>query len=126
MYKWKKIKKMPKRRLAIDFDGVLHKYSKGFHDGTLYDMPVKDAKKFMEKLHKDWWLYVYTTRASTKRGIKAIEEWLRTHKIPFDEVVGHKPIAFAYIDDRAIYFQNWQQAIEELNIRDKDRLKSKE
>ena len=123
MYRWRKIKKKPKRRLAIDFDGVLHKYSLGFHDGTLYDVPVNGAKIFMQKLHRNWWLYIYTTRARTKRGRQAIEEWLRDNKIPFDQVVGDKPPAFAYIDDRAIHFINWKQAMKELGIRDKSRKK---
>ena len=29
--------------LAIDFDGVIHKNSKGFFDGTVYDSPIAGA-----------------------------------------------------------------------------------
>lgn len=119
MYKWRKIKRKPKPELAVDFDGVLHKYSKKFYDGTLYDLPVEGARVAMAKLHKKWWLYIYTTRAQTKKGKEEIERWLKKYKIPFDEVVYTKPVAVAYIDDRAIHFDNWEQAILELYKRHK-------
>ena len=28
------------KRIMIDFDGVLHRYSKGYQNGNLYDIPV--------------------------------------------------------------------------------------
>ena len=31
-------------QLAIDFDGVIHKNSKGFFDGTVYDEPINGVK----------------------------------------------------------------------------------
>ena len=77
-------------------------------------MPVKGAKEALERLHKDWWLYIYTTRAKSRDGRRAIGAWLRRHGIPFDEVVASKPIAFAYIDDRAIRFETWRQTLSDL------------
>ena len=39
-----------KNTIAIDFDGVIHKNSKGFHDGTIYDEPIEGVKKGLEYL----------------------------------------------------------------------------
>ena len=40
-------------QIAIDFDGVVYKNSKGYHDGTLYDEPIEGAleaiKSFSDK-----------------------------------------------------------------------------
>ena len=32
-------------QIAIDFDGVIHKSSKGFFDGTVYDKPMEGVKE---------------------------------------------------------------------------------
>ena len=32
-----------KENLAIDFDGVIHDWSKGWHDGTCYGNPINGA-----------------------------------------------------------------------------------
>ncbi|MFH0853419.1 MAG: hypothetical protein V1853_03360, partial [bacterium] len=115
MYRSKKVAPKPRRRLAIDFDGVIHKYSRGFDDGTIYDPPVAGTRQTLTKLREKWWIFIYTVRADTKKGKQAIEQYLKKYKIPFDEIVSHKPVAFAYIDDRAIHFKNWSQSVKDLN-----------
>ena len=37
-------------QIAIDFDGVIHKNTKGFHDGTVYDEPVEGAIEAIKSL----------------------------------------------------------------------------
>ena len=39
-----------KNIIAIDFDGVIHKNSKGFHDGTIYDEPIEGVIKGLDYL----------------------------------------------------------------------------
>ena len=40
------------KTIAIDFDGVIHKYSKGWHDGTIYDKANEGAFEFIRELMK--------------------------------------------------------------------------
>ena len=46
--------------IAIDFDGVIHKNSKGFYDGTVYDEPVDGVKEGLEYLSKSYKLKYVT------------------------------------------------------------------
>ncbi|MEO0641374.1 MAG: hypothetical protein AAFY70_16695 [Bacteroidota bacterium] len=52
-------------KIAIDFDGVLHLYSKGWNGGEIYDPPVPGAKEAMQKLKaQGHTLYIFSTRSN--------------------------------------------------------------
>jgi hypothetical protein len=38
-------------RLLVDFDGVIHRYSHGWMDGTAYDGPIDGAREMLGQLH---------------------------------------------------------------------------
>jgi ribonucleotide monophosphatase NagD (HAD superfamily) len=108
--------------IAVDFDGVLHLYSKGWNGGEIYDEVVPGAKQAMEQLkaagHK---IYIFSTRSNKifhKEGNqdKLMKDWLEKNEIPFDKIwTFGKPMADLFIDDRAIGFRgNWQQTIKEV------------
>lgn len=100
-------KDIPKaqRTLAIDFDGVIHKYSRGWQDGSCYDEPVEGVKEALEKLHKAGFRLV----CLTTRHPGLVWKWLTDYQydVWFDEVTDKKVGAIAYIDDRAVRFTNW-------------------
>jgi len=94
--------------LAIDFDGVIHKYSKHYHDGTIYDEPMKGAIDALKKLSEQYKVVILTAREDRK----AIRSWLK--KYDFDkeiEITNKKIPAQAYIDDRGIRFTNWKDIL---------------
>lgn len=33
--------------ISIDFDGVIHQYSKGWQNGEIYDPPIRGAARFI-------------------------------------------------------------------------------
>lgn len=113
---WKDVTKPPykglygketmQRAICIDFDGVLHKYSQGWqgHD-NIYDDPVDGAIEACEALAEAGWkLYVLTSR----QHLQYVAFWLHRKGFPSMILTRTKPIAVAYIDDRAIRFEdNW-------------------
>lgn len=114
-----------KNQLGLDFDGVIYKNSKGFHDGTLYDEPLDGAidslKYINETLGYD--LVIYTCKANPERpmvsgktGIELVWEWLEKYGVKdnIKDVTYIKPNAVAYIDDKGITFNNWNDCIEQL------------
>ena len=108
------------KNICVDFDGVIHKNSKGFHDGTIYDEPVKDVKKGLEYLSKSYKLVIYSCKANPNRlkidgktGIELIWDWLDKHDLQnyIDNISYEKPNAKYYIDDKAIMFLNWEMVM---------------
>tara|TARA_R110002074_G_scaffold280819_1_gene452153 strand:- start:1672 stop:2058 length:387 start_codon:yes stop_codon:yes gene_type:complete len=106
--------------IAIDFDGVIHKNSKGFHDGTIYDEPIEDVKKGLEYLSKSYKLVIYSCKANPNRpkidnktGVELIWDWLEKHNLKnyIDDISYEKPNAKYYIDDKAIMFLNWKMVM---------------
>jgi hypothetical protein len=104
------------KTIAIDFDGVLHKYSKGWRNGEIYDEPMEGAVGACKLLiERGYNLVVFTVRKNTR----AVEEWLRKNGFPEMKVTNQKPKAVAYIDDRGIRFQSWGQAMIALSVLEK-------
>lgn len=108
------------KRAMIDLDGTVHKYSKGFDDGSIYDEPFKGAKEVIDWLKgQGFEIVIFTTRASKgnaeemgddhSKQIRNVENWLKDNNIYFDRVTADKLAADFYIDDKAIEIKdgNW-------------------
>jgi hypothetical protein len=110
--------------VAVDFDGVIHAYTQGWQDGTIYDPPVPGALDSLHHLMDTYAVFIHTTREPHQ-----VADWLNQRGIPatpltppgafWNErgrvlVTNRKLGAVAYIDDRAIRFQSWVQVLAEL------------
>ncbi len=121
--------------VCADFDGVIHRYSRGWQDGTIYDEPVEGSLDALRKLMETYAVVIHTTRRNTL----AVAKWLQYRGgfgCTIDSagpdgiwrefwndrdrlfVTTRKLPAVAYIDDRAIRFRNWAQALMELAVPD--------
>ena len=100
---------MKNKTLAIDFDHVLHDAKKGFLDGQIYGEPVEGSVWTLNNLAKEYKLVVLTSR-SPKDFLK-VSAWLAEWGFPDMEVTNTKPVAAAYIDDRAIRFTSWPDIV---------------
>lgn len=105
------------KAVAVDLDGVLAQYD-GWEGLDDIGPPVPGAREFLELVREDLGLevVVFTTRlnpdpfnegeqrASPERLQAIVQGWLDKFDLPYDRVfTGRgKPIAVAYVDDRAV------------------------
>jgi len=110
-------------QIGIDFDGVIHKNSKGFYDGTIYDDPIEGVEEALKAIAERYTIVVYTAKAKADRplvngktGAVLVLEWLQKHNLAqyISAVTAEKPRAVAYIDDRGIRFTDWQNCLNQL------------
>jgi hypothetical protein len=105
------------RRAMIDLDRTIHKYSKSWQDGSIYDPPFEGAREAINWLKSlGFEIVIFTTRASRENAIETgddvgrqvamVEAWLKKYYIPYDRITGEKLAALFYIDDRAIHIPN--------------------
>ncbi len=126
-------KELKIRRAMIDLDGTIHKYSKGFLDGSIYDEPFEGAKEVIDWLkNQGYEIVIFTTRASKENALKTgndhnkqienTETWLTDHGIYYDRITAEKIAADFYIDDRAIHINNgdWKAVLEIIKERMKN------
>lgn len=118
------------KRAMIDLDRTIHKYTKSWDDGTLYDDPFPGAKKVIEWLKSiGYEIVIFTTRASEENAkehgqdlreqIEIIENWLKLHDIYYDRITAEKLNADFYIDDKAIHINNgnWVEVLKNIKQR---------
>mgnify|MGYP003112223736 FL=1 len=110
-------------QIGIDFDGVIHRNSKGFFDGTVYDVPVEGVYEALQTISKNYTIIVYSAKArkdrmliKNKTGVELIWEWLKKYKLDkfVTDVTSEKPRAVCYIDDKAFRFTTWGKSLKEL------------
>ena len=126
-WKWGKIRQHSypdeENNIGIDFDGVIHKCSKGYYDGTIYDDPVEGSYEALERLSRDYTIIINTCKAKPDRGlvngktgVALVWEWLEKYDMAkfVAKVTAEKPRAVAYIDDKSVRFTSWDKAFEDL------------
>lgn len=122
------------RTIAVDFDGVIHRYSEGWRDGTIYDPPKEGAiDSVLRLMDKGFSVFIHTTRnpgqivrwlQSSKRcghsdfdesvcamspySVRRVYPWERFwNKTNVLGVTKRKLPAMLYIDDRGWQFSKW-------------------
>lgn len=104
--------------IAVDFDGVIHSYEKGWHDGTIYGTPAPGCKETMQKwMDAGYDLLIYSVRAFDRTQFGTFEpnqlqqmtEWLHRYNIPYTTIWNGygKPFAHLYVDDNAYRHTCW-------------------
>ncbi len=113
--------------VAVDFDGVIHDYKKGWQDGSIYGEFVPGAVVGLTRLMQQYAVFIHTTRNKRqvarwieRRSGYGIECTTRVPRSGFWNhrgyllVTNRKLPAIAYIDDRGIRFISWDQALADL------------
>lgn len=113
--------KLKNRTIAFDFDGVIANYS-GFKGPNHAEEPIAETIKAIKMLkEKGCKILLHSTR-----GDNFLKDYCEKYDIPFDYINRRpdkegensgKPIAYVYVDDRAICFkgQKAEELVEEID-----------
>jgi len=110
--------------LAIDFDGVLHNFNKGYYDGTCYGEPIEGSLEALKILSQKYNIIIFSSKClpdrplvNGKTGKELIIEWLWNYDVlKYVKDITHLKIrAKYYIDDKGVSFKNnWEEILSNL------------
>ncbi len=109
--------------IAIDFDGVIHNFDKGWHDGTCYGEPLPGSLDAIMKLSKKYNIIIFTAKAKNNRplvngktGTELVKEWLEKYNVMqyIQDITSEKPRAKIYIDDNGYRFNTWEKTLSDI------------
>ncbi|MBT3520095.1 MAG: hypothetical protein HN480_02410 [Gammaproteobacteria bacterium] len=109
--------------IAIDFDGVIHNFDKGWHNGTCYGDPLPGSLEAIRALSEKYNIIIFTAKAKSNRplvngktGTELVKEWLEKYNVMqyVQEITSEKPRAKIYIDDNGYRFNSWDKTLKDL------------
>lgn len=110
--------------IAINFDGVLHNFDKGFYDGTCYGEPIEGSIEALKILSKKYNIIIHSSKCLPDRplvegltGREHIIKWLQKYNVlQYVKDVTHLKVRSKYyIDDKAIRFNNnWNEILKKV------------
>jgi hypothetical protein len=109
--------------IAIDFDGVIHSFDKGWHDGTCYGEPLPGSLEAIKTLSAKYNIIIFTAKAKKNRplvngktGTQLVQEWLEKYDVMqyINEITSEKPRAKIYIDDNGYRFNSWKNTLRDV------------
>ena len=96
------------RTIAIDFDGVIHKYEQGYKNGEIYDDPVPGAIEHINKLIEiGKQVFIFSTRSPYQ-----IKKWLKKYS---------NPLLYMSKDDYMDIYHPFQYPSDEFIIAERNR-----
>ncbi len=109
--------------IAIDFDGVIHNFDKGWYDGTCYGEPLPGSLDALKTLSKKYNIIIFTAKAKKNRplvdgknGVQLVKDWLEQYNVMqyISEITSEKPRAQIYIDDNGYRFETWNKTLRDI------------
>lgn len=112
--------------IAVDFDKVVHRYSRGWADGSIYDPPLPGALAGLRDLMGYGAVFIFTARDPhqvvpwlTGYGFDAVADSPVTARAFWSTrgrllVTSRKYPALVYLDDRAVRFTSWATALDDV------------
>ena len=100
--------------IAIDFDKTIAEYESGTFEPGVVGKPIAGAVAFLKALRQMGFnVTVFSVRAATPEGKRAIEQWIGKYAYGLVDGVTHEKLGFfdVFIDDRAIHFDGDYKAV---------------
>lgn len=103
-------------QLIIDLDGTICTEEKTYSRSLA--KPKEKAIESVNKLYEEGHIIIIYT-ARTWMEYEMTTHWLQTHHIKYHQLIMGKPVGDAWIDDRAISFDNWENVMNTLESKKK-------
>jgi len=101
--------------ICVDLDGTIARYD-GHYEFNTIGPPILPVMEKIRNLHAlGYKIFIQTTRSWAEYD--AVKEWVDKHDIPCEQIImGGKPIAYAYLDDRAVNptEAGWEERLDKL------------
>lgn len=99
------------KTIMVDLDGVICTEERTFERPLA--QPIAGAREAIAELRAaGHTVVIYTGRGWTE--YRVTKQWLDDHGIEYDGIHMGKPIADVWLDDRAVRFTNWKDALAQL------------